>query len=181
MRESNSPKQTTLVAIIVALITALGGVTAAYIGKVKNLELNSERGKVMGENNTSCSVGYEGQYCQTEMRQKFVGIYSGKIMDGNGKELFPLSICVLPDYSNILKLNLFWGTGTNGTPVSWHLSLTGSSSLEIPTQFINNSLLTPGLSYSDEGVGSVKDNQLNLKWTQKIAGAINHYTFLGSK
>ncbi len=205
MSDSNNTGKVT---IIVAIIGLVGTISTAIItsknpDKIKDSFVNSHPSSHERSDSNSgkredtktfantpatlqpnkkmpCPSWYEGINCQTEMRQKFYGTYTGMAYEAGGGK-FQATIALTPGTGSIQKIHVFWGIGSDGKPVSWDMLLSSPMSVKIPSQYINNNPVTQGTAYTDEGIGLIKDNKLTLTWTANFPTAIYHWTLTATK
>ena len=98
----------------------------------------------------ACAAGYEGAQCQTEIREKFIGLYETSGCDG---EIYLLSISNSTD--EILNVLLEF-SGINLPPISATIN---GNSMTIPSQIFTNS----NSVITRSGAGSLNGNVLS--WT----------------
>ena len=126
----------------------------------------------------TCASWYEGANCTTEMRQKFYGTYTGTATEPGGGH-FQATATFSAGTGGIQNIHVLWGGDVSG--VIWNISLSGSTTVTVPSQEVNNNPLTPGVIYSDLGSGTLNDNSLTLTWTSSNANGAFHWTFIGNK
>lgn len=113
-----------------------------------------------------CDAGYEGSNCSTEMRTKFLGTYYGTMTVGG---ITQTSAAKITTYNgNVMRVWL---------DTDLYMEITGSTSVSIPTQILNDGNDTYGVS----GTGSLNSNSLQLAMTWTTQGQNIAVVFQGTK
>lgn len=118
-----------------------------------------------------CAFGYEGNNCETEKRQKFIGKYKGVFtVDGSN---FNSTIEIKSVNNNVVKMEI----SEDGTKFC-DVELIDSKKFNVPVQVI----LLDGDTYTvTSGNGSLSDPQLLFNFTLTESGSSITLSFQGTK
>ena len=101
-----------------------------------------------------CPTGYEGAFCQTASRDKFIGVFTGTDSCSNGYSSYQITITTLSDSLRFTIANINGNSGNNATgtiTASNTFSFTGSNF---------------GTSYS--GTGKLSNDSLILSYHVQV-------------
>lgn len=153
-------------------ITALV-LTVAFSGCKKDLceTTSCLNGATCNEGTCECAVGYEGENCGTEMRQKFLGLYTGTMTVAGQTGNYQVEINASSQGADKVNIVLVLDNHT------YKGEVVNGNSVNIPQQLV----YTQQGTYTVEGSGNLNGSQLILNWNATDQGQSLTYNFSGTK
>lgn len=156
--------------IILLLLTfsLMGGITGCVKNKCENTVCSNSGSCSASTGKCDCAPWYEGEHCQTEMREKFIGTFTG-VLSYDGISVPGFTITGYND--NGINNILIYFDGSMLTA-----QLNSSSDITVPTQTISG-ILQLG------GSGVVVNNVITLDLAMRDLndGTATFFHFVGSK
>lgn len=128
-------------------------------------------GATCNEGTCECTTGYEGENCGTEMRQKFLGTYTGTMTVAGQTGNMQLEVKTSNQGAD--KIELVWWSWDE----TYRAEVQNGNSVVIPQQQV----YTQQGTYTVEGSGNLNGSQIILNWNATYQGQSVTYNFTGTK